>query len=696
MTIFIYLLYTLTWENLNNTPLNFNGGKVKDFFSNWETLTSDKWILQTVLGYAIEFNSLPHQERAIPSLSFNEAETKQVNIEIEKLLQKQVIYKVPRCQGEYISNFFLRPKKDNTYRLIFNVKELNKHIEYHHFKMDTFKTALQLVKQDCWFASVDLKDAYYSVNVDPSHRKFLRFLWKDECYEFSCLPMGLTSSPRVFTKLLKPVFSNLHQNGFASVIYIDDTLLAGDTYDECQKNVAHTVSLLDMLGFTVHPEKSVLKPVQKIAFLGFELNSVNMTVKLLSGKADDIANECAVLLRKREIKIQEFAQIIGKMVAAEPAVQYAPLHYKELEIEKDKQLKYNKGDYNAKFMLTANAIAELNWWKNNIHTSYMPLVLPEISITIQTDSSGHGWGAFMPETGQKTGGHWSYIEQSAHINILELTAAFLALQSFCASKTNVHICLQMDNMVAVLYVNNMGGRKTELNALCKQIWNWCINRDIWVSASHLPGEQNIHADRLSRKLNDDMEWMLNKNIFNDIYAIFNLEGNTDLFASRLNHQLPKYVSYLPDPNAWAVDAFSMSWTNIDLMYIFPPFSVIGQVLTKINKDQAEAVLIAPIWPAQCWFPVLLKMICQQSYLIPKNKNTLIMPTDEKRVHHLKKLRLGCFRLSGNFSKTKTYRRKLSIQSPAPGDQLHENNIGHISKNGCVFVVESRQIHLIHL
>lgn len=91
--------------------------------------------------------------------------------------------------------------------------------------------------------------------------------------------------------------------------------------------------------------------------------------------------------------------------------------------------------------------------------------------------------------------------------------------------------------------------------------------------------------------------MLNKNIFRSIADKYNLHDSIDMFSSRLNNQLRRYVSYLRDPNAFAVDAFSMTLTN-ECVYLFPPFSVLGQILQEIERDQAEAVLVAPLWPTQ--------------------------------------------------------------------------------------------------
>ena len=79
---------------------------------------------------------------------------------------------------------------------------------------------------------------------------------------------------RIFTKILKPPFSNLRAQGLLSVVYVDDTYLQGDTYDECLHNVTSTLRLLRSLGFTIHFDKSRLTPVQKIEFLGFLIDSM--------------------------------------------------------------------------------------------------------------------------------------------------------------------------------------------------------------------------------------------------------------------------------------------------------------------------------------------------------------------------------------------------------------------------------------
>ena len=89
--------------------------------------------------------------------------------------------------------------------MILNLKKINESITYHHFKTDTFETALKLIKPNCFMASVDLRHAYYSIKMAESHQIKLRFIFSGKVYQYSCLPNGISCAPRLYTKLLKPV-----------------------------------------------------------------------------------------------------------------------------------------------------------------------------------------------------------------------------------------------------------------------------------------------------------------------------------------------------------------------------------------------------------------------------------------------------------------------------------------------------------
>ena len=158
----------------------------------------------------------------------------------------------------------------------------------------------------------DFKHAYYSVYVTPSQRKWLRFIWNDEHYQFTSLPQGLSSAPRLFTKLLKPVLTHLRKLGILVSCYIDDCIFIAASQKELLQNVSYALHLFDSLGLTVNMSKSVLAPVQVVQFLGVILNSVTMTVTLPDGKISKIKNLGASLLRRNVSSIHDLASLLDR------------------------------------------------------------------------------------------------------------------------------------------------------------------------------------------------------------------------------------------------------------------------------------------------------------------------------------------------------------------------------------------------
>ena len=171
-------------------------------------------------------------------------------------------------------------------------------MDYQPFKMDNILTALKFMQPKCFMASVDLKDAYYSVPIASEDRTFLKFEWEGNYYQYTCLPNGLASAPRLFTKILEPIYADSHSVGHASKGHIDDSFLVGYTRSACKQNIQDTVECFDSLGFVIHPEKSVLIPTQELEFLGFLLNSISMTIRLPSLKATHVKSACENLLLK--------------------------------------------------------------------------------------------------------------------------------------------------------------------------------------------------------------------------------------------------------------------------------------------------------------------------------------------------------------------------------------------------------------
>lgn len=217
----------------------------------------------------------------MPEMRFSGDERRFLRAEIGALLKKDVLVRAQHVEGEFISNVFLVEKHEKgQYRMILNLKHLNKFMEKKHFKMDTLLSTLSLVTPGCTFRSFDFSDAYYSCSVFPPHRKYLRFFFEGILYEFTCLPNGLSSAPRFFTKIVKVVLSHLRERWGVTISgYLDDNILVH--YAELMKALEdgrQSADLFQKLGFTINVPKSVFFPTEIIVHLGFIINSVTVTM----------------------------------------------------------------------------------------------------------------------------------------------------------------------------------------------------------------------------------------------------------------------------------------------------------------------------------------------------------------------------------------------------------------------------------
>ena len=272
----------------------FKAGRLQLFYDKWENITSDVEVLHMISGQKLEFSKQPYQlhvprDKSKFDACWDPDQAHTCEVEVQNLLHKGPC---EHEKGEYISPIFTTLKKDGSSRMILNLKGLNQFVEYRHFKMESFSTIVNMVKPDCFMASIDLKDAYYSVPIATEHQKYLKFMWEGKLYKFVCFPNGLAFCPRKFTKLLKPINSHLRQLGHISVSHIDDSYLQGDDYADCANNVLDTTKLLDGLGFIIHPDKSSFIPDQVITILGFQINSILMKVFPTAEKIQKIKASC--------------------------------------------------------------------------------------------------------------------------------------------------------------------------------------------------------------------------------------------------------------------------------------------------------------------------------------------------------------------------------------------------------------------
>ena len=271
-----------------------------------------------------------------------------------------------------------------------------------------------LLRLGDYLVKIDLKDAYLTVPIWKGHQKYSRFLWKETLLEFACLPFGLATAPRVFTKLMKPVVAMLRQRGVRLIIYLDDMLIMAESTSLALHHAASALNLLESLGFVVNYHKSQLIPSQQIEFLGFLVDSVTLLLQLPGEKLQKIRKRCQQLLNVGETSIRELSKFLDLQTSSIQAVFPASLHYRHLQRLKNLSLNTLQY-YDAIIPLDSQVKEELVWWRDHLQAwNGKVLFQNSVDLVIETDASRKGWGAYCE--GVSTGGPWCSNEQRLDIN----------------------------------------------------------------------------------------------------------------------------------------------------------------------------------------------------------------------------------------------------------------------------------------
>ena len=342
-------------------------GRISLFLLNWKALTSDPWVIQTVeKGYIIPLTTTPVQQSLPHPPHLSTTEISLLEEEIQMLLEKQAVQKVPASTKGFYSNMFMVPKKDGGQRPVINLKHLNKFVKSEHFKMEGLHTVKALIQKNDWLAKVDLKDAFFMIPMAQQHRHLLLFTTGTETFQFNCLPFGLCTAPRVFTKLLKPAIELLKATGIRLVIYMDDMLVMAHSNQMLREHVYQVLFLLENLGFIINSKKSLLSPIQEIEFLGMIVNSQTMEIKLPGQKIKSIRLEARTILDHPRPTAQKVSQLLGKLNATSPALQMAPLFCRPIQTCLKQALAPNPLNYQAVVNLSDQAIEDLKWWEHQL------------------------------------------------------------------------------------------------------------------------------------------------------------------------------------------------------------------------------------------------------------------------------------------------------------------------------------------
>ena len=189
--------------------------------------------------------------------------------------------------------------------------------------------------------------------------------------------------------------------------------------------------------------------------------------------------------------------------------------------------------------LSHSVLHHLHWWLQEQNLSEgMPFQEARPQLTLTTDASLHGWGAFCG--GETLSGVWTLEESRLHINLLELEAVVRAVRALSALVQGRCLTVFSDNTSVVAYINRQGGTRSP--DLCVKTWFlllWCQKNNIILRASHIAGKENVLADALSRGRVSQGEWSLNQEWANLVFQRLG-RPHVDMFATAENAKLPTF------------------------------------------------------------------------------------------------------------------------------------------------------------
>ncbi|KAL0190072.1 hypothetical protein M9458_017171, partial [Cirrhinus mrigala] len=199
-----------------------------DYLAAWKLLPNvSAWVLRTVERGCRQFGTPPLPFKGVFPTLVGPEQGLVMKQEEDTLLRKEAIEVVPPHDREsgFNSRYFIVPKKDSILHPILDLRQLNRSVMRLKFRMLTVSQVVSQIRPEDWFVTIDLKDMYFHVSILPQHRKFLKFAFRGEAYQYRVLPFGLALSPRTFTKCVDAALAPLRLLGIRILNYIDDWLI---------------------------------------------------------------------------------------------------------------------------------------------------------------------------------------------------------------------------------------------------------------------------------------------------------------------------------------------------------------------------------------------------------------------------------------------------------------------------------------
>jgi hypothetical protein len=510
-----------------------------------------------------------------------------------------------------------KPGRPGKFRLIHDCRHLNQLLDKWPFQMESLQDFVkQLSHMDKLF-SVDVESAYHHVEIAPRHRTLVGFRFESVTYVYNVLPFGLTTSASVFCLFTAVTAKAVRASGLVSalIVYVDD--FGGSVGRE--RDLVRMQKILDIIrsfGWVLAPDKLHVDLVCRIKLLGFMLDTEFMLIGIPDGRrAKLVATAQAVLKMRRRVAVRLVCQLVGQILSMQLAfglVCRLRSRYLLFSVRDAAR----RGDYSGFTALNARAADEASLFADQVDTLVdqpMHKHLRKADYVLHCDASDNALATIIVSAPTQEDVRTPFYRrllphEAAWSSMLrELTGyhdAYLTLRRRRAMRGLV-VEIVGDSLCCFYIFKNGGSQlvdeetgtllvtETLLDLLTAADADGVEVRFRWVRRDLVQD-----ADDLSKWV-DRMDFGLRSDWLEYVRGKF---GNWDVdrFAATHNAVAQRFNALFDSVAAEAVDAMGQDWSE-GVSFILPDFLKIDQIMDKIEQDNAEAVLIVPVWPHKNWW-----------------------------------------------------------------------------------------------
>ena len=333
-------------------------------------------------------------------------------------------------------------------RPIIDLSTLNTYIAFQRFHMETPQSVLCSIRQGDWLISLDLQDAYLQVPVHPESRRYLRFTMGGVPYQFRVLCFGLTTAPRVFTRLMAPISAILHRYGIRMLRYLDDWLILAESRTTGIQARDRLLQVCEELGLQVNCRMSSLIPSQDMTYLDMQIQSVRFITNPTATWVGNLLEFIEEFLSSPDHPAALWRRLLDHLSSLTLLVKGGMLRMRSLQI--CLRSRWDFRDELLRISWDPLCQEDFLWWSWAIQQREgVDHSLPVPVLSFYSDASDVGWGAIVGE--DQVSGVWTPSQGELSINLREMMAVQEGLLEFSSLLRGRTIALFCDIVTTVAY-----------------------------------------------------------------------------------------------------------------------------------------------------------------------------------------------------------------------------------------------------